>query len=379
MAMKDSFYRIKALIYKEFCQIIRDKSTFLIGIILPMALIVLIGSGMSLDVKNLPVAVVLEDRSPLARDAVSFLNGSEYFEPHYVASMKDAEALMTSRQVESIVRIPSDFSANFARGDANVQVILNGVNTTTATAARSYITAGFQLWMQSYKEKNGTFGTASEPKGGITVIGRQWFNDANSSTYLFIPGLIVIVMTLVGVFLTALVMAREWERGTLEALFITPVKPIELIISKIIPYFLIASVGFLLCVSIAVFGYNVPLKGSLTILAIISAEYIIVAVCLGLTISSIVKKQFLAAQIALFVSLLPTIMLSGFIFDLHSVPYVIRIVGHIIPATYYMELVKTIFLAGNNWTLIIRNGAALAGYAILFFLLSLRLTQKRLS
>lgn len=377
--MKNSFFRIRSLIYKEFCQIVRDKSTFLIGIILPMMLIVLIGSGMSLDVKNIPVAVVLEDSFPLARDSVSFLNGSEYFEPHYVTSMKEAEALVSSQQADSIIRIPSDFSADLYRGKASVQVILNGVNTTTATSAKGYITAGFLLWMQSYAEKTGASTWSTGAKGGITIVSRQWFNDANSSTYLFIPGLIVIVMTLVGVFLTALVMAREWERGTLESLFVTPVRPIELIVSKIIPYFLVASLGFLLCVSIAVLGYDVPLKGSWAVLAISSAEYIIVAVCLGLTISSIVKKQFLACQMALFISLLPTVMLSGFIFDLHSVPYIIRIVGHIIPATYYMELVKTIFLAGNNWTLIIRNGAVLAGYATLFFLLSLRLAQKRLS
>lgn len=377
--MKNSFFRIRSLIYKEFCQIVRDKSTFLIGIVLPMMLIVLIGSGMSLDVKNIPVAVVLEDSSPLARDSVSFLNGSEYFEPHYVTSMKEAEALVSSQQADSIIRIPSDFSADLYRGKASVQVILNGVNTTTATSAKGYITAGFQSWMQSYAEKMGVSSASTGAKGGITIVSRQWFNDANSSTYLFIPGLIVIVMTLVGVFLTALVMAREWERGTLESLFVTPVRPIELIISKIIPYFLVASLGFLLCVSIAVFGYDVPLKGSWVALAISSAEYIIVAVCLGLTISSVVKKQFLACQMALFISLLPTVMLSGFIFDLHSVPYIIRIVGHIIPATYYMELVKTIFLAGNNWTLIIRNVAVLAGYATLFFLLSLRLAQKRLS
>lgn len=198
--MKNSFFRIRSLIYKEFCQIVRDKSTFLIGIILPMMLIVLIGSGMSLDVKNIPVAVVLEDSSPLARDSVSFLNGSEYFEPHYVTSMKEAEALVSSQQADSIIRIPSDFSADLYRGKASVQVILNGVNTTTATSAKGYITAGFLLWMQSYAEKTGASTWSTGAKGGITIVSRQWFNDANSSTYLFIPGLIVIVMSLVGVF-----------------------------------------------------------------------------------------------------------------------------------------------------------------------------------
>lgn len=185
-------------------------------------------------------------------------------------------------------------------------------------------------------------------------------------------------MTLVGVFLTALVMAREWERGTLESLFVTPVRPIELIVSKIIPYFLVASLGFLLCVSIAVLGYDVPLKGSWAVLAISSAEYIIVAVCLGLTISSIVKKQFLACQMALFISLLPTVMLSGFIFDLHSVPYIIRIVGHIIPATYYMELVKTSFLQVITGHLLFEMAPFLPGMPRYFFIIP-SVGAKRLS
>ena len=373
--MKESARRVLALMYKEFCQITRDWSTMMIGIVLPLMMIVLIGSGMSLDVKNVPIAVVLEESTPLARDAVSFLDGSEYFDPHYVTSMREAEQLMSAQQADGIVRIPSDFSSGIARGNANVQVILNGVTTTTATAARGYLTSGLQSWMLSYAQSIGS----SSSVGSVSVIGRQWFNDANSSTYLFVPGLIVIVMTLVGVFLTALVMAREWERGTLESMFVTPMKPIELIISKIVPYFLVASAGFVLCVILAVFGYDVPLKGSYLALAFCSAEYIIVAVCLGLTVSSIVKKQFLACQLALFISLLPTVMLSGFIFDLHSVPTGISIVGHLLPATYYMELVKTIFLAGNNWFLVARNGSVLALYALFFFVLSLRLAQKRLS
>ncbi len=373
--MRESIRRIQALMYKEFCQIVRDKSTVLIGIVLPLVLITLVASGMSLDVTDVPIAVVLEDSSPLARDAVSFLEGSAYFDPRYVTSMQEAEQLMSAQQADGIVCIPSDFSSRVARGNARLQVILNGVNTTTATTVRGYLTAGLQGWMQSYGQRTGVSGTA----GSISVVGRQWFNDANSSTYLFVPGLIVIVMTLVGVFLTALVMAREWERGTLESLFVTPMRPMELLISKLVPYFLVASAGFVLCVLLAVFGYQLPFHGSCLALAICSAEYIIVSVCLGLTISSIVKKQFLACQLALFVSLLPTVMFSGFVFDLHSVPAAIRVVGHLLPATYYMEFVKTIFLAGNNWFLLARNGTILAAYALFFLALSLRLAQKRLS
>ncbi len=368
--------RMGALMGKEFTQIGRDSSTFLIGIILPLLLIILIGSGLSLDVKQLPIAIVLEDDSPLARDAVSFVNESDYFEPHYVPSMAAAEQLMDRRTIEAIVRVPADFATQVGRGHAEVQAILYGANATTAASARSYLSAGLASWQADYSARHA--GAATGTRGGVTVVTRQWFNDANTSTYLFIPGLIVIVLTLVGVFLTALVMAREWERGTLESLFVTPAQSLEIIIAKIIPYSCIAGIGFTLCVLTAIYGYDVPLLGSIPVLALASGIYIIVAVCMGLTISAVVRSQFLACQMALFIGLLPTVMLSGFIFDLHSVPAVVNIIGHVMPATYYMELIKTLFLAGDNPYLAVRNTCVLAGYAVVFLLLSLRLTRKKL-
>ena len=193
---------------------------------------------------------------------------------------------------------------------------------------------------------------------------------------MFIPGLIVIVMTLVGVFLTSLVMAREWERGTLESLFVTPVRPLEIIAAKMIPYFCIALVGLVLCLVAAYYGYGVPMHGSLALILLSSIEYIFVAIGMGLTISSLTKNQFLACQMALVVSLLPTIMLSGFLFDLRSVPTAIAVIGHVLPATYYMELMKSLFLAGTTGPLVIKDCAILGAYAVFFVFLSLRVTKK---
>lgn len=372
--MKYSLRRFRALITKECRQMFRDSSSFLIGILIPIMLILLIGSGMSLDVKKLPVAVALEDPSPTAQDMLSFLNGSEYFVPQYVTSMPEAVALMDSRQADAIICIPPNFTEQLHRHNAVIQVILYGVDTTTATTASTYIQSGISQWQAT----NGQWYLSSSATS-IQVIPRQWFNDANTSTWMFIPGLIVIVMTLVGVFLTALVMAREWEQGTLESIFVTPVQPLEIIFAKMIPYFGIAMAGFSLCMLAARYLYGVPIHGSLFFIIFSSVEYIFIAIGMGLTISSVVKNQFLASQLSLIIGLLPTVMLSGFIFDLRSVPVGISIVGHILPATYYMELLKTLFLSGNNWFLISKNCTILAVYAVVLVGLSLYVTPKRLS
>lgn len=185
-------------------------------------------------------------------------------------------------------------------------------------------------------------------------------------------------MTLVGLFLTTMVMAREWERGTLEALFITPVRPIEILLSKMIPYFGIAAIGFWLCMAAARYLYGVPVHGSFLMILLGSVIYLIVTLGMGLTISSVIKNQFFACQVSMLVSTLPTVMLSGFIFDLRSAPAVVYAVGHVLPATYYMELLKSLFLAGNDWALIRENCLILGGYAVFFTGLSCVVTKKRL-
>ncbi|MBR1976562.1 MAG: ABC transporter permease [Phascolarctobacterium sp.] len=211
-----------------------------------------------------------------------------------------------------------------------------------------------------------------------TDIGiRMWFNDANTSTWYFIPGLIVLVITISGVFLTSMVMAKEWERGTLEALFVTPVKVLEILLSKMIPYFCVAMVGFSLCVAASQLLFDVPMHGSFIIILLCTMLYLFVALGVGLMISSITKNQFLASQMALVLSMMPTMMLSGFLFDLRSVPLVVKMVGYALPPTYYMQLLKTLFLAGNNWLSIFKNCTILVLYAIFFISMAFRVTQKR--
>lgn len=207
----------------------------------------------------------------------------------------------------------------------------------------------------------------------------MWFNAANNSTWYLVPGLIVMIVTIVGAFLTALVMAREWERGTLESLFVTPVRPTEILVAKIIPYFGVGMIGVALCLLAARFLFNVPIRGSLLVILFSSVLYLLVALGLGLVISSATKNQFLASQVALLASFLPALMLSGFIFDLRNMPAVISAVGHVLPATYYIELLKGLFLAGNVWPLIFRNCTILAIYAVVLLSLARLLTRKKIA
>ena len=372
MLFPDFSRRLRALVHKEFLQLGRDRSSLLLGVVLPLLLILLIGYGISLDVKNVPTAVVLEDASPTARDAVSFLDGSPYFSPRYVISMKEAERLLKSRDVDVILRLPPDFSRRLAQGNAKAQAVLYGVNTTTAMSAQAYLEAGFAALAAQESAV-----LTQEPAGQAAVESRLWFNDANTSSWFFIPGLIMLIMTIVGVFLTAVVMAREWERGTFESLFVTPVRAAELILAKMIPYFCVAMAGMGLCLIAGRFLYELPMRGSLLLILGVSMLYLVVALGIGLTISAVTKNQFVACQIALLVSFMPSLMLSGFMFDPHSQPVVIRAISRLFPTTYYLELLKSLFLAGNNWPLLIKNSLLLTIYAVFFLALAGKITRKK--
>jgi ABC-2 type transport system permease protein len=363
--------------------LLRDPGSLAIGIGLPLVLILIFGFGLSLDVRNAPVAIVLEDPSPAAVDVIAGLELSPYISPVVVSSMHDAERLMREREVDAIVRVPGDFSRDLAAGDARVQVLVHGTEASRALIIRSYLNLALGQWTQRQADRGAVVEVEAEvagiPRPGTVVpVERMWFNAANTSTWYLVPGLIVLIMTLVGAFLTAMVMAREWERGTLEALFVSPVRSHEILLAKIIPYFLMGMLGLGMCLLAAQFLFKVPMYGSLLILLGSSMLYLLVALGIGLLISSVTRNQFLASQVALLSSFMPALMLSGFMFDLRNVPVVIQWIGKALPATYFMELIRTLFLAGNIWPLIFKNCAILAGYAVLLLALARLVTRKRL-
>lgn len=363
--------RLRALTAKEWKQLIRDNSSVLLGIVLPLVLIFIIGYGMSLDVKNVPTAVVLEDHSPTARQMVDFTDGSEYFSPVYVHDRHTAEELMRTHTVEAILVVPTDFTEKLQKGEGNLQLILNGSEATTAMSVQRYVEAAVSEQSMALAASSGLI-----TKGTAVPISRIWFNDANTSSWFFVPGIFMLVLTISGVFLTSVVMAREWERGTFESLFITPVGIPEIILAKVIPYFGVAMAGMVLCLITSRFLYDLPIRGSLVLLIFLSMMYLVIMLALGLVLSALTKSQFLAYQIALLLTFLPSVMLSGLLFDMHSEPAAIRWISHIFPATYYLEVLKSLLLSGNYYPLIITNGGILLLYALLLIVLAWKLTKK---
>ncbi|WP_373699667.1 ABC transporter permease [Neisseria dentiae] len=362
--------RLSALIKKEFRQLVRDKSNLMVGLGLPAVLILIFGYGITLDVKNVPLAVVSQSPSAVSQQMIESIDGSPYITVKQVASQQAAKELIISHQAGGMLYIPPDFAAQLSAGTAKVQLLVNGGDQSRAQALLGYVSGAVNLWLQ----EQGLAGAG----GGVTVVDRIWFNAANSSTWYLVPGLIVLIMTLVGAFLTALVMAREWERGTLESLFVTPVHSVEILLAKIVPYFCVGMVGLVMCLVAARLLFNVPIHGSLWLVMGSGMLYMLVSLALGLLISAATKNQFVASQVALLASFMPSMMLSGFMFDLRNVPEAINIIGHLLPATYFMELIKTLFLAGDHWPTILKNGAILAVYAVLLLGLAVRVTRKRL-
>jgi len=215
--------------------------------------------------------------------------------------------------------------------------------------------------------------------GPVSVETRMWFNEANDSHYFLVPGVVVLVMTLIGAFLTAMVVAREWERGTFEALFVTPVRSGEILLGKTVPYFGLAMIGLLLCVVSAKFLFGVPVRGSLAVLTGASMLYVLVGLGIGLLISSAVKNQLVASQLTMLATFMPAFMLSGFLFDLRSMPAPIRMITYLLPARYYVALLQTVFLAGDLWSVLLPNLAVLLGMLLLIGAGTRLILHKRLA
>jgi len=373
-ALSARMRRAGSLIRKEARQIVRDPSSIAMGIVLPVVLILLFGYGLSLDVTNVPVAVVLEDASPAAADLAASFQLSDYFDVQLITSMPRAQELMLSRKVDGIIRIRPDFGRSVTMGNAEVQLLVHGVDANHARIIQAYAQGAVGQWAARRAAQG--YAIASGP---IVVQSRMWFNEANESRYFLVPGLIVLIMTLIGALLTALVMAREWERGTFEALFVTPVRTNEILLGKTIPYFALGVIGLALCLIAAKFLFNVPFRGSVAVLTAASVVYLLVALGIGLLISSAFKSQFVASQITVLVTFLPAVMLSGFLFDLRSMPALVRLITYVLPARYYVALLQTIFLAGDIWAVILPNMAVLTGMAAILWTFTYRAARKSLA
>ena len=366
--------RIAALVVKETRQVLRDPSNIALAIVLPVVMILLFGYALSLDVTNVPIALVLEDSGPSARTLAAAFDGSPYFQPVQVMSYQQARDLMDRHTVDAIVVVPPDFERQWARGSADVQLIVHGIDANRARIIDAYTRGVVALWQAGHPA-----GPSAASAGQVTVVPRTLFNAAGESRYFLVPGLLVLVMTLIGALMTALVMARESERGTLESLFVTPVRPVEILLGKTIPYAVLGMMGLALCLLASRFLFHVPVRGSMLALAGVSALYLLVALGLGLLISSATKSQFVASQLEILTSILPAFMLSGFVYDIRNMPTAVQVITYLVPARYYVALLQTIFLAGDVRSLIWPNVGVLAAMALALLIAALRATRKRLA
>ncbi|KEA51824.1 membrane protein [Mangrovibacter sp. MFB070] len=370
-----AWHRVRALCIKETRQIIRDPSSWLIAVVIPLMLLFIFGYGINLDSSRLHVGVLLDQQSEEALSFAHTVSASPFIAPTISDNRQYLVDLMQAGKIRGIITIPVNFAAQMARhGDtAPIQVITDGSEPNTANFVQAYAQGVWQIWQQQRAEDRGeTF----EPL--IDVQTRYWFNPAAISRHFIIPGAITIIMTVIGAILTSLVIAREWERGTMEALLSTEVTRTELLLCKLVPYYFLGMLAMLLCMLVSVFILGVPWRGSLLILFLITSLFLLSTLGMGLLISTLTRNQFNAAQVALNAAFLPSIMLSGFIFQIDSMPAIIRIVTYIIPARYFVSTLQTLFLAGNITSVLVVNVLFLIASAVLFIGLTMLKTSRRL-
>lgn len=368
--------RVKALIWKEFKQIVRDPSSILIAFIFPLLLLFIYGTGVSLDMDHLKIGIVLEERKPASEDFAFSLVHSQYFDMRFVESEKEAADLITKGDIDGFIVVPFYFSyykerASQKRGP--LYVVGDGSSPNTATFVTNYVRGAWLNWQIQQKSAEG-----QKIVPGAVLEPRYWYNEELSSQFFLLPGSIAIIMTLIGTLLTALVVAREWERGTIEALMATPVTMGEIIISKMFCYLCLGLGSMILCTLITIFIYGVPFRGTFLALLLVSTIFLIASLGVGLWISFVARNQFVAAQVAIVTAFLPAFMLSGFIFEISSMPALIQATTHILPARYLVSSLQTLFLVGNVWPLLLVNMAITAVIAaILLFIIKIK-AQKRL-
>ncbi len=364
--------RFAALLLKELIQIVRDPSSILMAFVLPLILLFLFGYGVSLDANVVRIGLAVEGMNEPAQSLAAEFRGSRYFRVTEARDRRQLVPLMISGDIRGIVVIPARFGADVAHdlSTSQVQVIADGTDPNTAKFVQNYVQGVWSVWAVSR-------GTASAG-GLLSLEPRFWFNPELKSQYFLVPGSIAIVMALVGTLLTALVVAREWERGTMEAMMATPISTLELIAGKLLPYFLLGLGSMAMCTAVGVFLFGVPLRGSVLALVAISSAFLFPALGQGLLISSATKNQFVASQAALLSGFLPAFLLSGFIYEINSMPRIIQLITYIVPARYLIPSLQTVFIAGDVWPLFIREIAAMLSIGMVFLFLTIRTTRKSL-
>ena len=371
--------RYIALFTKETRQILRDPSTALIAFVLPLILLFLFGYAVNLDTPRTRIGIDRRDTSEAASSLAHDFASSRWFNVVDTNSIATLSHELVAGRIRGIVVIPDGFGRDTAQGRGTIQLITDGSLPNTAGFVASYAEGVRAHWTSERALTQGHTPSSTAPTPPIAIEHRYWFNPELTSRYFLVPGSIAVVMTMIGTLLTALVVAREWERGTLEGLMATPIGMGEFIITKIVPYFLLALCSMTLCTLLAVFQFGVPFRGSPWALLAISAAFLLPALGQGLLISATTKNQFVASQLSLITAFLPTMLLSGFLFEIPSMPAPIRLITYLVPARYLIPQLQTVFLAGDDWGLYLPNMAILLGFGAFFFAIAIHVTRRRVA
>ena len=376
-----SLTRLLAVASKELLQILRDSRSLIIVLIMPVILVLLFGYGVSLDLKHLPIYVYDRDGSQQSQDLLKRFQASDYFEiAHVATSYAELPRALDGGQAKMAIVIPWDFSNRLHDGrPAQIQALVDATDDNTANVVIGYAQAVVQGyssdlqvdWLRDRGQKAGI--------SPLSVQTRTWYNEDLESSAFIVPGVLALVMSVIGAFLTSLTIAREWERGTMEQLVSTPVTPLEIMFGKLVPYFVIGMLDVIVCALIALLWFHVPFRGSFVTLLFSSAMFMIVVLSLGFFISVIAKNQLAASQIALLTTFLPAFLLSGFLYAIEQMPVVLQWITRILPARYYVSALKKIFLKGTPTTLLYADLVPLAIFTVVLALLATRSFHKRLT
>lgn len=371
--------RVAAVARKEFIHILRDPRSLGMGIAIPMLLLFLFGYALTLDVDRVPLMVWDQSGTTESRDLISRFSGSRYFTlTGHAVTYREIERAIDRRDVLMALVIPPDFARKLRTGAAApIQAILDGSDSNTATIALGYAEAVTQSWSQRITVEQSKRLSPLPTVGRVDVRPRVWFNtDMASRNYIF-PGLIAVIMMVISALLTSLTVAREWETGTMEQLISTPLRGPELIAGKLIPYFAIGILDFILSVLVGEFIFDIPLRGSLGLLFAMSLIFLLCALAFGLLISIITKNQRLASQIAMVTTMLPAFLLSGFIFPLDTMPAPIQAISRIVTATYFVTILRGIYLKGVGLEILGKEAVFLAIFGLAVVVISVKKFRKK--
>ncbi len=375
-----SWHRFYAMARKELIQIRRDRRSLVIVLVMPLILMFLFGYGVSLDMKHVPIYVFDREGSQESQDLVRRFEATQYFHVvRKVTSYEEVVAAIDSGKAKMGLVLPHDFSQKLRTGGAtDVQALIDASDDNTANVVMGYAEAVVRAYSEEMQldwlRQRGR--ARIEPP--LSVDTRTWYNENLESSAFIIPGVLALVMAVIGAFSTSLTIAREWERGTMEQLVSTPVTALEIMLGKLTPYFLIGMFDTMMCAFLAIYWFEVPFRGSLVTLALASSLFIVVVLCMGFFISVVAKSQLAASQMSLVATYLPAFQLSGLLFSIEQMPAPVQVFTHIVPARYYVSTLKAVFLKGSDFAHIRTDLLALMLFAAVLVTVATRAFHKRL-